>query len=89
MLNNMWVNLYSNSNYFLELLSPLITQDQEHFDKLKLSVLNTDLIVDKLIFKDVQLTATNDDQYFVFEDVLYQVKSAQDTMILRSTSQSF
>lgn len=49
-------------------------QDQDHWDKLKLSVLNTDLIVDKLIFKDVQLTATNDDQYFVFEDVLYQVK---------------
>lgn len=36
-------------------------------------MLSTDLIVDKLIFKDVQLTATNDDQYFVFEDVLYQV----------------
>lgn len=33
----------------------------------------TDLIVDKLVFKDVQLTATNDDQYFVFEDILYQV----------------
>lgn len=32
-----------------------------------------DLIVDKLVFKDVQLTATNDDQYFVFEDILYQV----------------
>lgn len=31
------------------------------------------MIVDKLVFKDVQLTATNDDQYFVFEDVLYQV----------------
>lgn len=38
-----------------------------------MSVLNTDLIVDKLVFKDVLLTATNDDQYFVFEDVLYQV----------------
>lgn len=31
------------------------------------------MIVDKLVFKDVQLTATNDDQYFVYEDVLYQV----------------
>lgn len=31
------------------------------------------MIVDKLVFKDVQLTATNDDQYFVFEDVLYQI----------------
>lgn len=40
---------------------------------MKQCVLNTDLIVDKLIFRDVQLTATNDDQYFVFEDVLYQV----------------
>lgn len=25
------------------------------------------------MFKDVLLTATNDDQYFVFEDVLYQI----------------
>lgn len=40
---------------------------------MKHAVLQTDLIVDKLIFKDIQLTATNDDQYFVFEDVLYQV----------------
>lgn len=27
------------------------------------------------ISQDVQLTASNDDQYFVFEDVLYQVGS--------------
>lgn len=47
--------------------------DIEHWEKLKAAVLSTDLIVDKLVFKDVQLTATNDDQYFVFEDVLYQV----------------
>lgn len=40
---------------------------------MKNAVLMTDLIVDKLVFKDVQLTATNDDQYFVFEDMLYQV----------------
>jgi len=26
-----------------------------------------------IIFQDVKLTATNDDQYFVFEDYLYQV----------------
>lgn len=25
------------------------------------------------MFKDIQLTATNDDQYFVFEDILYQI----------------
>lgn len=41
---------------------------------MKNTILMTDLIVDKLVFKDVQLTATNDDQYFVFEDILYQVK---------------
>lgn len=46
-----------------------------HWEKLKNDVLNTDLIVDKLVFKDVQLTATNDDQYFVFEDILYQVQA--------------
>lgn len=35
-----------------------------------------DLMIDKLIMKDIQLTASNDDQYFVFEDVLYQVNIA-------------
>jgi len=35
-------------------------------------VLQYDIMVDKLIIKDVQLTASNDDQYFVFEDVLYK-----------------
>lgn len=48
-------------------------QNLPHWEKLRNSVLMTDLIVDKLVFKDVQLTATNDDQYFVFEDILYQV----------------
>ncbi|XP_062551936.1 TBC1 domain family member 19 isoform X1 [Armigeres subalbatus] len=45
----------------------------EHWEGLKQSVLTTESIVDKLVFKDVQLTATNDDRYFVFEDVLYQI----------------
>ncbi|XP_037926548.1 TBC1 domain family member 19 isoform X2 [Hermetia illucens] len=49
------------------------THHIDHWEKLKANVLNTDLIVDKLVFKDIQLTASNDDQYFVFEDVLYQV----------------
>lgn len=35
-------------------------------------------MIDKLIFKDVQLTASNDDQYFVFEDLLYQVKNINE-----------
>ncbi|CAH1389958.1 unnamed protein product [Nezara viridula] len=44
-----------------------------YFQYLKNVVLQHDLMVDKLIIKDVQLTASNDHQYFVFEDVLYQV----------------
>ncbi|KAJ2950414.1 hypothetical protein O0L34_g8656 [Tuta absoluta] len=44
-----------------------------YFNQLKKKVLEMDLMIDKLIFKDVQLTASNDDQYFVFEDLLYQV----------------
>ena len=32
-----------------------------------------DIMVDKLIIKDVQLTAANDDNYFVFEDFILQV----------------
>ncbi|KAK6636796.1 hypothetical protein RUM43_010459 [Polyplax serrata] len=48
-------------------------QHAEYFSELKSLVLLYDLMVDKLIIKDVQLTASNDDQYFVFEDVLYQV----------------
>ncbi|XP_053695784.1 TBC1 domain family member 19 [Sabethes cyaneus] len=45
----------------------------EHWENLKQQVLTTESIVDKLVFKDVQLTATNDDRYFVFEDILYQI----------------
>lgn len=50
-------------------------QNLPYWEKLKNVVLQTDLIVDKLVFKDIQLTATNDDQYFVFEDILYQVNA--------------
>lgn len=48
-------------------------QHTEYFSELKSLVLQYDLMIDKLVIKDVQLTASNDDQYFVFEDVLYQV----------------
>lgn len=62
------LNYYAaNASTFSEL------QNMPHWEKLRNAVLMTDLIVDKLVFKDVQLTATNDDQYFVFEDILYQV----------------
>ncbi|XP_022220895.1 TBC1 domain family member 19 [Drosophila obscura] len=53
--------------------SKLHDYDIEHWQKLRNTVWTTDHIVDKLVFKDIQLTASNDDQYFVFEDVLYQV----------------
>ncbi|XP_015123054.1 TBC1 domain family member 19 [Diachasma alloeum] len=46
--------------------------DIEYYEELKSMVLQYDIMVDKLIIKDVQLTASNDDQYFVFEDVLYK-----------------
>lgn len=59
--------------FFTAFKSSKFFQHIEHWEDLKANVLNTDLIVDKLIFKDVQLTATNDDQYFVFEDIIYQV----------------
>lgn len=43
-------------------------------------------MIDKLIIKDIHLTASNDDQYFVFEDVLYQVMLcfSRDGEILKS-----
>ncbi len=43
-------------------------------------------MLDKLILKDVQLTAANDDNYFVFEDVLLQVLLcfSRDTEVLKS-----
>ncbi|XP_055591767.1 TBC1 domain family member 19-like isoform X2 [Uranotaenia lowii] len=63
----------------------------EHWEKLKHSVLTTESIVDKLVFKDVQLTATNDDRYFVFEDVLYQIMLcfSRDTEISQMIQSEF
>ncbi|XP_018579014.1 TBC1 domain family member 19 [Anoplophora glabripennis] len=56
------------------LLGAEVKIPQNHyFESLKEHVLQYDLMTDKLIIKDINLTASNDDQYFVFEDVLYQV----------------
>ncbi|KAG8198112.1 hypothetical protein JTE90_020935 [Oedothorax gibbosus] len=44
-----------------------------NFKHLKSCVFQHDLLIDKLIFKDIHVTASNDDQYFVFEDLLYQI----------------
>jgi len=55
-----------------------------YFEELKSFVYEYDLLVDYLIMKDVRLTATNDDSFFVFEDVLYQVLLvfSRDTWLL-------
>uniref|UniRef100_A0A1A9WW95 Rab-GAP TBC domain-containing protein n=1 Tax=Glossina brevipalpis TaxID=37001 RepID=A0A1A9WW95_9MUSC len=58
---------------FRFLLTSIPRKGIDYWNKLKGNVLSTDHIVDKLVFKDIQLTASNDDQYFVFEDVLYQI----------------
>jgi len=50
--------------------------DVMYYDQLKTHVLQHELLVDSLVYKDIKLTATNDDQYFVFEDYLYQVRSS-------------
>ncbi|XP_055919888.1 TBC1 domain family member 19 [Eupeodes corollae] len=63
---------YRGSLWAYILGSHINVHNMAHWNKLKSKVLTTDHIVDKLIFKDIQLTASNDDQYFVFEDVLYQ-----------------
>lgn len=47
--------------------------DAMYYEQLKSGVLLHELLVDSLVYKDVKLTAANDDQYFVFEDYLYQV----------------
>ncbi|CAG9765503.1 unnamed protein product [Ceutorhynchus assimilis] len=64
-----------------EVKSPQIN----YFETLKHNVLHYDLMIDKLIIKDINLTASNDDQYFVFEDVLYQVMLcfSRDSEILK------
>ncbi|KAJ8942798.1 hypothetical protein NQ318_013013 [Aromia moschata] len=59
---------------------------KNYFEMLREHVLQYDLMTDKLIIKDINLTASNDDQYFVFEDVLYQVMLcfSRDAEILKS-----
>ncbi len=59
--------------------------DSMYYEQLKTQVLQHDMLVDSLIYKDVKLTATNDDQYFVFEDYLYQIllPFSRDTMVLQ------
>ncbi|XP_028401722.1 TBC1 domain family member 19-like isoform X2 [Dendronephthya gigantea] len=65
-------------------------ENKIYFEQLKSYVCTYDLLVDTLIKKDVKSTATNDDQYFVFEDLLYQVLLAftRDTAVLKHFDQT-
>ncbi|XP_022169785.1 TBC1 domain family member 19 [Myzus persicae] len=56
-----------------QILGSSAKTSEQHYSELKQRVLHYDMLIDKLITKDVQLTACNDDQYFVFEDVLHQI----------------
>ncbi|XP_022079609.1 TBC1 domain family member 19-like [Acanthaster planci] len=64
--------------------------DKLYYEQLRSYVFQHDLLVDSLLYKDVKLTATNDDQYFVFEDLLYQVLLvfSRDTQVLSHFSNS-
>ena len=55
--------------------SEVTAKEREYFLSLRDSVVGCDVMVDKLVIKDVQLTAANDDNYFVFEDTILQVRS--------------
>lgn len=59
-------------------------EDILYYEQLKSNVIQHDLLADSLIYKDVKLTASNDDYYFVFEDYLYQVLLcfSRDTSVL-------
>ncbi|KAM8938811.1 TBC1 domain family member 19 [Pelodytes ibericus] len=59
-------------------------EDILYYEQLKSNVIQHDLLSDSLIYKDVKLTASNDDYYFVFEDYLYQVLLcfSRDTSVL-------
>ncbi|XP_040191091.1 TBC1 domain family member 19 [Rana temporaria] len=60
------------------------TEDILYYEQLRSNVIQHDLLSDNLIYKDVKLTASNDDYYFVFEDYLYQVLLcfSRDTFVL-------
>ncbi|XP_077983707.1 TBC1 domain family member 19-like [Glandiceps talaboti] len=70
----------------------VVSNDNEklYYEQLKSYVFQHDLLVDSLIYKDVKLTSTNDDNYFVFEDYLYQVLLvfSRDTQVLRHFANS-
>lgn len=64
--------------------------DLLYFQQLKQYVVEYDMLVDSLITKDIKLTSSNDDDYFVFEDLLCQalLVFSRDTAILQHFEQS-
>ncbi|KAF6024478.1 TBC1D19 [Bugula neritina] len=64
--------------------------DRLYYDQLKQAVLRYDLLIDLLYYKDIKLTSTNDDQYFVFEDYIFMVllPFSRDTDVLELSKTS-
>ncbi|RNA11133.1 TBC1 domain family member 19 [Brachionus plicatilis] len=56
-----------------------------YYNYLKQCVFEYDFLIDSIYYKDVKIKAVNDDQLFVFEDLLYQVllMFARDTHVLK------
>ncbi|CAF0705607.1 unnamed protein product [Brachionus calyciflorus] len=59
--------------------------DKIYYNYLKQCVFDYDLLIDSIYYKDVKTKAVNDDQVFVFEDLLYQVLLlfTRDTHLLK------
>uniref|UniRef100_T1IJT5 Rab-GAP TBC domain-containing protein n=1 Tax=Strigamia maritima TaxID=126957 RepID=T1IJT5_STRMM len=73
------------ANLWSQILGIKITDKEKlQYEQLKTFVYQHDLMIDKLIYKDVKLTAANDDQYFIFQDYLLQVMLlfSRDTAVL-------
>ena len=64
--------------------------DRIYYNYLKQCVFEHDLLIDSIYYKDVKSTAVNDDQVFVFEDLLYQVLLvfSRDTHVLKCFEKS-
>jgi hypothetical protein len=64
--------------------------DKIYYNYLKQCVFEYDLFIDSIYYKDVKSTAVNDDQVFVFEDLLYQVLLvfSRDTHVLKCFEKS-
>ena len=63
--------------------------DRLYYAQLKQEVIQHDLMIDNIIFKDIKLTSVNDDFFFVFEDFLYQVPHLYHTWQPRSNLSPF